>query len=166
MYKNFFIQYFALLILAVTVASSQPFGPPGGGHPGPGHERVQRFKKMRLIEVLKLNEDESVRFFAKQNAHEEKVRDMIKSRNTAIDEIETKVRDKADAKELQKLSTSVMEIDDKVFAERKRFQDEIRNFLTPEQFGKFLVFERNFEHRLRESMDEMMQGRPRRGHKE
>ncbi len=149
-------QLLIALILITSVSVSQPFGPQGQK---PGHERVQRFKKMRLIEVLKLNEDESVRFFAKQNAHEEKVRDFMKSRNDALDAIGSKVRDKADAKEIQKLSASVMDADEKVFAERKRFQEELRNFLTPEQFGRFLVFERNFEHRMREAMEGMMKER-------
>ena len=152
------MKLFIGMMVATSLTSAQPFQPPDPqGRPGP--ERLQRFKKMRLIEVLKLNEDEAVRFFAKQSAHEDKIHELIKSRNDALDAIESKVRDKADTKEIQKLSTQAMDIDQQVFNERKRFQDEIRNFLTPEKFGKFLVFERNFEHHMREAMEDMMRER-------
>ena len=55
-----------------------------GGRP----ERLEKYRKMRLIEVLKLSEEGAVRFFAKQNAHEEKVHDMMQKRNQLLDEIE------------------------------------------------------------------------------
>ena len=151
---NVIIFHLALVLFA-CIASAQPMPPMGG----PGHERLERFRKMRLVEVLKLNEEESVRFFAKQSAHEDKVHELMKSRNDALDAIDSKVKDKADSKEIQKLSAQVLNIDEQVFSERKRYQDELKNFLTPEQFGKFLVFERNFEHRMREAIEDMMQER-------
>ena len=145
---------FMMIVLLTYTAASQSFAPPA-----PGHERLQRFKKMRLVEVLKLNEDESVRFFAKQSAHEDKIRELMKSRNETLDALDRKAEEKSDQKVIQKLSADVLNIDEQVFAERKRYQEELRNFLTPEQFGKFLVFERNFEHRMREAMEDMMQNR-------
>jgi hypothetical protein len=122
---------------------------------GPGPERLERFKKMRLIEVLKLNEEESVRFFAKQSAHEDKIHELMKTRNEMLDDLQGIVKEKGDAKELQKLSDQVLGIDLKVFTERQRFQDEVRKSLTPEQFATFLIFERNFGRQVRDAMDEM-----------
>ena len=41
--------------------------------PGPGprpYERVEQWKKVRMIEMLDLNEEQSVRFFARMNDHQ------------------------------------------------------------------------------------------------
>jgi len=120
-------------------------------------ERLDKFRKMRLIEVLKLNEEEAVRFFAKQSVHEDKTHELMQKRNDLLDEIEKNIREKSDPTELVKLSDATMNIDKDIFAERQRFQDELRKLLTPEQFGKFIVFERDFGRQVRDAMQEMRQ---------
>jgi len=125
----------------------------------PNPERIERFKKMRLVETLKLNEEEAIRFFAKQSAHEDKMKELMESRNKALDKIQDIVQDKGDRKDMSKLTDDVLDVDQKIFAERQRYQNEIRTSLTPEQFGKFLVFERNFEHHMREAVKDMIQDR-------
>ncbi len=120
-------------------------------------ERLEKFRKMRLIEVLKLNEEEAVRFFAKQSAHEDKTHVLMQKRNELLDDIEKNIREKGDPIELVKVSDATMNIDKDIFTERQRFQDELRKLLTPEQFGKFIVFERDFGRQVRDAMQEMRQ---------
>jgi len=75
----------------------------GDGRDGverPRSERLEKFRKMRLIEVLGLREEESVRFFCKTNGHEEKVRDLMKSRNLILDDIEKTISEKGTPEEL------------------------------------------------------------------
>ena len=122
-------------------------------------DRLERFKKMRLVEALKLNEDEAVRFFAKQSVHDDKVRDLMKDRNQCLDDIQDAVRSKMEDKDVQKLTDKVIDVDQKVFAERQRYQAELRGSLTAEQFARFLVFERSFEHRMREAVQDMIDRR-------
>ena len=127
---------------------------------GPRPERLEKFRKMRLIEILKLSEEDAVRFFAKHSAHEDAQRDLLKSRNNALDEIEKIIRDKGDSEKIEKLSDEIEGVDQKMFAERTRFHDDIQKLLTPEQYGKFLVFERNFGRQVKDALQEMHQGRP------
>jgi Spy/CpxP family protein refolding chaperone len=126
---------------------------------GPRPERLEKFRKMRLIEVLKLGEEDAVRFSAKHSAHETAQRDLLKSRNAALDKIEEGVQENGDPKDLQKLTGEVESIDQKMFAERQRFHEDIQKLLTPEQFGKFLVFERNFGRQVKDALQEMREGR-------
>ncbi len=146
-----------ILLTGCTQFSWAQFGggPPEGRRP----ERLEKFRKMRLVEVLKLNEDESVRFFAKQSAHEDKMHDLMKTRNTVLDDLDNAVRSQTDTKKIDQLSNQVLDLDQKIFAERRRFQDEIHGFLTPDRFAKYLVFERNFQREVREALDEMRQGK-------
>jgi len=152
-----------MLSLAIFIATQSLLAQPQGPRQGPRAGRLEEFRKMRLVEVLKLKEDEAVRFFAKQSAHEDKIKELMKARNDALDDIDKTVREKGDAKGIQKSSGDVLDADQKIFAERQRYQEELKNFLTPEQFGKFLVFERNFEHHMREAMQDMFRER---GHRD
>ncbi|MEK9138138.1 MAG: hypothetical protein AAB393_13515, partial [Bacteroidota bacterium] len=62
-----------LLILACSMivlspsAFAQPPFPPDERRP---FERIEHFKKVRLIELLDMKEEQSVRFFARLNEHE------------------------------------------------------------------------------------------------
>ena len=123
-------------------------------------ERLEKYKKMRLVEVLKLNEDDAVRFFAKQSAHEDTQRELMKSRNSALNDIQEIVRGKGDPKDLGKLTDQVQDADQKVFAERQRYQEEMKKFLSQEQFAKFLLFERNFNRQVMDALEEMRQDHP------
>lgn len=118
-------------------------------------DRLEKFKKMRLVEVLKLSEEDAVRFFAKDAAHQEKTREFIRERNSLIDDIEKIIKFKSDMQTFPKLIDQVFELDKKIFNERKRYFEEMRKFLSDEQFGKFLVFERDFEAQLRGAVKEV-----------
>jgi hypothetical protein len=127
------------------------------------HGRLEKFKMMRLVEVLKLKEDEAVRLYAKNSAHEDKVGELMKSRNAALDDLDQKLGDEKEAGNLKALTDKVLDVDQKMFAERQRYQDELRGFLSPERFARYLLFERNFGRRLRTAMDEMHRERGSRG---
>jgi len=128
------------------------------GQQRPRPERLEKFRKMRLVEELKLNEDDAVRFFAKQNNHEEKIRELMEKRNNILDMMQKYLDEKGKSTELKKLSDDVMNLDRDIFSEKQRFQEEIRKLLTEEQFGKFMVFERDFGRKIREAMEEMRRG--------
>lgn len=148
---------FAVVALGTTEATAQRRRmPPPEGPRSMMPERVDKFRKMRMIEMLKLEEEDAVRFFAKQSAHEDVMGGLMKSRNEALDDLEELIKDeKGENKEAQALAENVLDADQKIFGERQRFQAEIRKLLTAEQFGKFLIFERNFGRQIRDAMQEM-----------
>jgi hypothetical protein len=156
------MKYILGLILLISIVAFQEESVAqrrGGyeGHQRQRPERLEKFRKMRLIEVLKLNEEEAVRFFAKQSAHEDKTHELMQKRNDLLDEIEKNIREKGDPAELVKVSDATMNIDKDIFTERQRFQDELRKLLTLEQFGKYIMFERDFGRQVRDAMQEMRQ---------
>ncbi|TLY32059.1 MAG: hypothetical protein E6K56_04060 [Ignavibacteria bacterium] len=70
------------------------------------HGRLEKFKMMRLVEVLKLNEEDAVRLYAKNSAHEDKVRELMKSRNSLLDDIEGKLDDEKETGNLKAVTLS------------------------------------------------------------
>ncbi len=159
----------ALVVLLSTLCfaltqAQEPRSPHGGMGGGMGRgmggkpERLDNFRKMRLVELLHLKEDEAVRFFAKQGAHEETIGGLMKTRNDMLDAADAMAKEKSGDPELQKKIDVVLDIDQQIFAERQRFQKEMRGFLTPEQFVTFISFERNFGLQVRDALGKMRNG--------
>jgi Spy/CpxP family protein refolding chaperone len=144
------------LLLFPNHAGAQP--PSGDDTEKHRPERLERYRKMRLIETLKLNEDDAVRFFSKQSAHEDAQRELFKERNQSMDELDKIVHGKGSDKDLPKLSDDIQAVDVKIFNERQRYQNEVQKSLTPDQFAKFLLFERDFNRQVRDALEEMRGG--------
>ncbi len=130
---------------------------PSGGPPqmgGRSMERVERFKKMRLVEMLDLKEDQSVRFFARFNDFENARKELNRQKDETLDKIERLLRNKADQKEYEKLFDEVEVVNRKIGEEKLKFFNSLSDLLTIEQRAKLILFERRFEHELREAVKE------------
>ena len=121
----------------------------------PRPEQLDKYRKMRLVEVMNLGEEEAIRFFAKEDAHREKIRQIMKERNNVLDELDKKINEKKDPTELNEDIKKIQDIDQQVVAERKRYHEELKAFLNTKQYARFLLFERNFGNRLRDAFDEL-----------
>jgi Spy/CpxP family protein refolding chaperone len=124
-------------------------------------ERIERLRKVRLIEMLDLKEDQSVRFFARMNEHDKVRKELKRQKGEVLDRIERLVRNHAEDQEFEKEYPVVRSIDAKLAEENWNFFDTLKDILTPEQRGKFLLFERHFEVELRDAMREAVRQRHR-----
>lgn len=122
-------------------------------------ERIERFKKMRMVEMLELNEEQSVRFFARYNEHEKMRRELMRQKDEVLDRIERLLRSGGEPKEYEKLFADVITINRRLGDERLNFFNGLSDLLTIEQRAKLLLFERRFENELREAMREARQRR-------
>lgn len=150
------ILFFVLLLSHAVVRSQEPMPPP---QQGPPFERIERFKKMRMVEMLDLKEEQSVRFFARYNEFENTRKDLNHQKDEALDKIERLIRNKADAKEYEKLFAEVEAINRKIGDEKLKFFNSLGDLLSIEQRAKLLLFERRFENELREAVREAQQRR-------
>lgn len=115
-------------------------------------ERIERLKKVRMVEMLNLNEEQSVRFFARLNEHENRRRELMKQKGEALDKIERLIRNRADEKEIEAVFAEVADIDVNHGDENRRFFTGLKEILSTEQRAKLLLFERQFERELREAL--------------
>ena len=142
-------------VLFVRPLVAQPFGPDDRKP----FERIEHFKKVRLIEMLDMKEEQSVRFFARLNEHENQKRDLMEDKREILDKIERLVRNNGDDKAFESLFSEVAEVNTKLADEDRKFFDGLSDILTAEQRGKYLLFERHFERELREAVRDIMQRR-------
>lgn len=130
---------------------------------GPGAERVEQFKKMRLMEELKLDEATSIKFFARYNSHQQELRALNMKRNDIIDELQGLRRRNASDAEYEKTLAELKALADPAVELRVKFFNEISEVLSPKQVAEYVIFERNFVQNLREIMRDMQQQRRRGG---
>jgi hypothetical protein len=154
-----------LLLVSLTIAilgqsvQAQPLGP-DERRP---FERIEHFKKVRLIEMLDMKEEQSVRFFARLNEHDNAKRDLMKEKMDVLDKIERLVRNHAEGKEFEKLFPEIAALDERLAREDQKFFSGLSDVLSAEQRGKYLLFERQFDRELREAMRDIQHRRMRMG---
>ncbi len=145
-----------LVLLLPLVAIAQPPGPPEGSRP---FERIEQWKKVRLIEILDMKEDQSARFFARLNEHETQRRELRKERGEILDRLDRLVRNRASAADLEKAIPEVLAMDNKIHEEQNQFFLSLGDILTVEQRAKLVLFERQFEKELRDAMRDVQRKR-------
>jgi Spy/CpxP family protein refolding chaperone len=123
--------------------------------------RVEQFKKIRLMEVLKLDEDESIRFFNRYDKFEEEMRGLERERNKIIDDVDSLVKQDGKDAAYQKDFDELIALGQKVADTRTHFYNEVRGILTPQQVAKLIVFERDFGRELREIIQDVQRERRR-----
>ncbi len=164
-----------MLVIFLFVFQAFLFAQPGSDkwHGKMGPERIERFKKMRLIETLNLPEETAIRFNAKYNIYENKIREIRKSFDSIQDRLEELLRkyeeqgkqQKFSDKEIKELQNLIDQIEanrNDINIEEQRFTKELREFFAPEQLAKYYLFQRNFEQELREALKQMRKDMPKR----
>lgn len=143
-----------LLIVGGTVLAQEP--------PmlrGPGAQRIEQFKKIRMMEVLKLDEETSLRFFARYNKHQEELRAIATKRDSLLDLLDLYRRRGAADAEYEKAFKSLVALGHDAVRARENFITELHDVLSVKQIAEYLVFERRFYENLRDVMREMQRER-------
>ncbi|MGA9364477.1 MAG: hypothetical protein WBW16_08930 [Bacteroidota bacterium] len=162
-YRFKFLAIFLPLLL-VQAVFTQPFqrqGPGPPGMPGERMRRIEQFKKVRLMEVLQLDDQESVRFFNRYGKFEEEVRGLERERNAIIDDLDSLVKQDEKPEAYQKDFDDLIALGQKVADARARFYKDVQGVLTPQQAAKLVVFERDFGRELREMIQDVQRERRR-----
>ncbi len=145
--------FFILMVIAYVGSSlAQPMGNDRQ------MQRIEQFKKLKLIELLDLKEEQSVRFFARMHEFEKKKQAIMKEKDDLLDKIERLLRNRGDEAELKATFHAIEEREKKILEEELNFHQGLEDILSVEQRGKLFLFERQFHRELREAMREM-QGR-------
>ena len=147
-----------LLPLFFGTARGQDF--PMGG---PARERVEQFKKIRMMEILKLDEETSIRFFSRYNKHQEGLREIVGKRDVLIDELAVLRKSNSADAEYEKVFNELSEMESKITEERSRFLQDLKSVISTKQIAEYVIFERNFNRQLMQLMREMAQERRRMG---
>ena len=130
---------------------------------GPAAERIEQYKKIRMMEFLKLDEETSIRFFSRYNRFVEELKALNDRKNAYIDELQVLVRREASDREFQKQFDQLEALGAETVEIRNQYLDDLSALLPPEKVAAYIVFERNFYRNLRDLLRDAAKERSGRG---
>ncbi len=150
---------FVLAVLTAGLLQAQP--PEGMGNRRP-MERLERFKKIRMVEALNLDEETGVKLVNRYSKHRDRMKELENERMEVVEKLEEQVRSNAGEGEYQRYFTELFETEKKIADVRKRFMDELKEVLTTKQIAQYIIFERDFMKDVRSAAKEVQRERLRR----
>ncbi len=116
-------------------------------------EKIEQLEKAKLIEVLDLDEETAVKFFARRNEHHKVQRDLMRNRQNLLEDLEKNIKDKIskDAYYTEQVN-KIFEIDKQMSVEKQNFIRSLGDILNPQQIAKFAVFEFKFRREIAQSL--------------
>jgi hypothetical protein len=117
-------------------------------------QKIQQLEKAKLIEALNLNEETAVRFFARRNDHQKRVREIFEKYDAMINEIDKNFKKgiKESDSEIKDQFNNLLALDENIASEKKNFYRSLDDIFTPAQIVKLIVFENKFRREIRETL--------------
>lgn len=138
-----------LICSAITLVAQPPFH---------ARERISEFKKIKLLEILNLDEQTSEKFLAKYNSAEKIISEKLEKIQDAMLDLEYALRKKSGKEEIAKNSQRLMDAQRDLLNTMLEQQKEIKGILNEEQFAKYLLFENRFRSELQRLLIERAKG--------
>ncbi|MGE5812680.1 MAG: hypothetical protein ACM339_14320 [Ignavibacteria bacterium] len=118
---------------------------------GPG-EKMKDLEKLKLIEALDMDEETTLKFFSRRNAHMDKMEVLRKKEDNLIEELNDLAQstENQDDPQIKKMIDESFKIRDEMDEERKIFINSLADILTYKQVAKLIAFEPRFKKEIRE----------------
>lgn len=113
--------------------------------------KFEQLEKIKLIEALNMNEETTLRFFARRSEHQKQQEEIQKKINEKIDNLELifKSGRVATVDELKSNINEVNSLRSELEKNRTDFINSLSDILTYDQIAKLIIFERNFRDQVR-----------------
>jgi hypothetical protein len=123
--------------------------------PSKPKQRIAQLKKLKLIEILDMNEQTAEKFFVRYNADQKKVDDALKALNDAMRELDKALDQdpkKSTPEQVKPLNDAVLERQAQMQAAVAERLRSLRGLLDERQYAKFLLFEAKFQEQVRKTL--------------
>lgn len=114
-------------------------------------DKLEQLEKIKLIEALDLNEESSIRFFARRNDSKKEIQELERKSENLISELEKTFNSESkNQNENQKILISeILKTRESIELKRNQFLNSLNDILSIEQIGKLIVFEKKFRDEIR-----------------
>jgi hypothetical protein len=126
-------------------------------------KKIEELEKIKLVETLGMDEQTTLKFFARRTKYREEQAQLLMSIRTLIDQMSdlTKKNDSKTEEELKKMMDQYQDIENTIIRKKQEFYNSLKDILTYKQIAKVLVFERKFKDEIRAAlMQDRRKGRP------
>jgi len=125
-------------------------------------KKIEELEKVKLIETLGMDEQTTLKFFARRTKYREEQSLLIKNTLNLVDQMSdlTKKDDSKNDEELKKMIVQYQDMENKILRKKQEFYNSLTDILTYNQIAKVIVFERKFKEEIRAAlMQERRKGR-------
>ncbi len=145
--KNLFITLLTVVLLT-SISFPQQMKEKGMKN----REKLEQLEKIKLIEALDLDEETSIRFFARRNGSKKEIQELEMKAEDIISELEKSFNseNKNQSENQKQLISEMLKTRESIELKRNQFINSINDILTVEQIGKLIVFEKNFRDEIRQ----------------
>ena len=140
-----------LLVALILTISITSFSQDGMDKMMRQRNKIHQLEKIKLIDELNLDEETSVKFFARRNEMQKEVEKLEDKDDEIIKELEKsiQIKDKNSEVVQKQLLADLLKTREKIEKTKRQFIDSIKDILTTEQIAKLVVFEQRFREEIR-----------------
>ena len=144
--KKSFMIMLALILLTPIIYSQQM-----KENKMKNREKLEQLEKIKLIESLDMDEDTSIRFFARRNESKREIQELEKKTDDIIFELEKSfnTEDKNQDEKQKQLISEMLKNRESIELKRNQFINSLGDILSTEQIAKLIVFEKKFRDEIR-----------------
>jgi hypothetical protein len=144
--NKLFITLFAIILLT-SISFPQQMREKGMKH----RDKLEQLEKIKLIEALDLDEETSIRFFARRNDSKKEIQELEKKADDIIFELEKSFNsdDKNQDEKQKQLISDMLKTRESIELKRNQFINSLDDILSTEQIAKLIVFEKKFRDEIR-----------------
>ncbi len=155
---------FRMILFLVCFVMTCIAQPPEGFGEGKkrSSERLERYKKLQMIEVLKLDEETGLKLISRYNNHRKNIQQLEKERGELMDKLESQIQSSVADVEYQKSFGELIDIERKITETRKKYMESLKEIFSNKQIAEYLIFERNFMKDLRNVINDVQKQRMKR----
>lgn len=138
---------FSIILLLSIFANAQQHRNYGRG----GMSRIEELEKIKLIEVLNMDEQTTLKFFSRRSEYQNKIKALNKNGDEQLDKLSDSINKNGDknTEELKNLINEYLSTGEAIAREKNKFINSLNDILTYEQISKLLVFEKKFRDEIR-----------------
>jgi hypothetical protein len=148
------MKIYIYLFCFLSLVSIQSFAQFEDRPPHHFRDKIFQLEKIKLIETLQMDEETTLRFFARRSETETAIDSLRRNLDALLDKINQEISgdSKTNDEELKTLIKKVSEIRLKIDQKRVDFVNSLSDILTTKQIAKFVVFEKKFRDDLAKSL--------------
>lgn len=136
-----------ILISILTVFVMSPLFFSQVHHKMKASQKVEELKKIKLIEILEMDEQTSLKFFSRRSEHMKHLELLTEAGRLKMEQIENLLRDKNEV-DLKKTIDEYLQIHQSQLNERQNFFKSVNEVLSIQQMARLIVFEEQFRNQL------------------
>lgn len=145
------MKYLNSLIIILVFFSSITFAQKGRWQDEEAREKFEQLEKIKLIETLELDEETTLRFFARRTEHRKQQEELQTKIQQKIDNLDA-ISKSGRAVTVEEIKSNIEEINNlHLQFEKNRidFINSLSDILSYEQIAKLIVFEKQFRNEVR-----------------